>query len=321
MADCPACGDSIPKPGVFDGGERNDVSCAGCGNFVITESARHHLEAHREYRALVSHWIRRANEGGGKPEIDKALLLQILAEHSLPSLLEQADDLLLRLGDELSRLGTPNARIPLTSERPLNHRILTALVGAPPEPGGGLMYLLRGLGASGYLVPAEPSQYSDHIGLTFDGWRRHGELKRADIEGRVAFMAMPFGDGRLDRVFTRFKEATRDAGFELQRVTDNAPAGPIDDRLRVEIRKSRFMVCELTDANAGAYWEAGYAEGLGRPVIYSCERSYFETKGTHFDTNHCHTVLWSESELDDAAERLKATIRITLPGQAKRTDG
>jgi nucleoside 2-deoxyribosyltransferase len=95
----------------------------------------------------------------------------------------------------------------------------------------------------------------------------------------------------------------------------------IDDRLRVEIRKSRFMICELTNANAGAYWEAGYAEGLGRPVIYSCEKSYFETRRTHFDTNHCHTVLWVESDLDDAAERLKATIRATLPGEAKLTDG
>ncbi len=322
---CPVCQGLVEPGRVFDGGERQDIICPGCGYFVITNIARHILETHSETsgagRALVSHWIRRANEGGGKPEIDQKLLHGILAEQSLPSVLEQADDVLLRLGDELLRLGTPNARIPLTSERPLNQRKLIALVGAAPEPGGGLMYLLQGLGARGYLFPREPSQYSDHIGLTFEGWRRYEELKRTEIEGKVAFMAMPFSDGRLDRVFARFKEAAGDTGFELRRIIDNPPAGLIDDRLRVEIRKSRFMICELTNANAGAYWEAGYAEGLGRAVIYSCEKSYFETRHTHFDTNHCHTVLWVESDLDDAAERLKATIRATLPGEAKLTDG
>jgi hypothetical protein len=109
-------------------------------------------------------------------------------------------------------------------------------------------------------------------------------------------------------------------GFDLRRIIDNPPAGLIDNRLRVEIRKSRFLVCELTSRNPGAYWEAGFAEGLGRPVVYTCERAYFEDKGTHFDTNHCHTVLWVESNLSEAAEQLKATIRATLPAEAKLTD-
>ncbi len=80
------------------------------------------------------------------------------------------------------------------------------------------------------------------------------------------------------------------------------------------------MVCELTNKNAGAYWEGGFAEGLGRPVIYSCKKSYFQSQGTHFDTNHCHTILWDELNLSDAAEQLKATIRASLPGEAKLTD-
>ena len=89
-------------------------------------------------------------------------------------------------------------------------------------------------------------------------------------------MAMPFGNTLLDHVYAEcFKPAVSKTGFDLRRIIDNPPAGPIDDRLRVEIRKSRFMVCELTHQNAGAYWEGGFAEGLGRPVIYNVRADLF----------------------------------------------
>lgn len=82
------------------------------------------------------------------------------------------------------------------------------------------------------------------------------------------------------------------------------------------------MIADLTHQNRGAYWEAGFAEGLGKPVIYTCRKDVFEdkTKGTHFDTNHHLTVVWEPDNLDDAVERLKATIRATLPDEAKLGD-
>jgi nucleoside 2-deoxyribosyltransferase len=93
----------------------------------------------------------------------------------------------------------------------------------------------------------------------------------------------------------------------------------IDDRLRVAIRQARFVVADLTHHNRGAYWEAGFAEGLGKPVIYTCRRDVFEdgTAGTHFDTNHHLTVVWEVENLDEAAKKLTATIRSTLPDLAK----
>jgi hypothetical protein len=316
MPTCPVCKGLTGSAREFDGGEREDVSCSGCGNFVITKTALRRLEKDLKSNVILSHWIARTTDTGHKPEIDDELMAAILAEQTVPSVLEQTDRILLWLGDELLRQGRPNARISFTDR----HRKLAALVGAPPEPGGGLMYLLQGLGVRGYLVPTSPSQYSDHIGLTLEGWSRYEELKRTEIESRIAFMAMPFGDAKLDKVFADFRNAVSETGFELRRIIDTPPAGLIDDRLRVEIRKSRFVICELTNANAGAYWEAGYAEGLGRPVIYSCEKTFFQQKGTHFDTNHCHTVLWTEDNLGNAAAGLKATIRATLPAEAKLID-
>ena len=45
--------------------------------------------------------------------------------------------------------------------------------------------------------------------------------------------------------------------------------------MRERIRDAAFVLVDLTHDNPGAYWEGGYAEGLGKPVIYICEASKF----------------------------------------------
>ena len=40
----------------------------------------------------------------------------------------------------------------------------------------------------------------------------------------------------------------------------------VDAVIEHEIRACRFLIADLSDDNAGAYWEAGFAEGLGKPV-------------------------------------------------------
>jgi nucleoside 2-deoxyribosyltransferase len=89
----------------------------------------------------------------------------------------------------------------------------------------------------------------------------------------------------------------------------------------VALRTSRFVVSDLSyQNNYGAYWEAGFAEGLGRPVIYTCRKEEWDERKTHFDTNHLNAIIWDPDKLDDAALRLTATIRATLPAEAKMTD-
>jgi nucleoside 2-deoxyribosyltransferase len=132
---------------------------------------------------------------------------------------------------------------------------------------------------------------------------------------------MKFGDEELDKIFAKcFKPAVEQTGFELIRLDEKPRAGLIDDQLRVEIRSSRFLIADLTHGNFGAYWEAGYAEGLGKPVIYTCEKAVFDNQEIHFDTNHHLTVLWNADNLEEAAKRLKSTIRATLPADAKLDD-
>jgi nucleoside 2-deoxyribosyltransferase len=78
-------------------------------------------------------------------------------------------------------------------------------------------------------------------------------------------------------------------------------------------------VVDLSDRNPGAYWEAGFARGLGKPVIYVCDARKFDTT-RHFDVEHYTTLKWDPAAPTEIADKLKATIRAMLPAEAKLTD-
>jgi nucleoside 2-deoxyribosyltransferase len=81
------------------------------------------------------------------------------------------------------------------------------------------------------------------------------------------------------------------------------------------------LPADLSDDNSGAYWEAGFAEGLGKPVIYLCAEKDKLTgllKETHFDTSRRHTVYWDLMNIGKTKKHLKAVIRNTLLGDAIR---
>ena len=82
--------------------------------------------------------------------------------------------------------------------------------------------------------------------------------------------------------------------------------------MREQIRDSAFVIVDLTHDNSGAYWEAGYAEGLGKPVISICEEEKFREAQSHFDTNHSTTVLWHPDRGDEFSRSLIATLRRSL---------
>ena len=125
---------------------------------------------------------------------------------------------------------------------------------------------------------------------------------------------MKFDDPVLDPFVREIVKPAvkKGTGYELVDMRDVGRAGVIDNIMRTEIRDSAFVIVDLTHDNLGAYWEAGYAEGLGKPVIYNCEREKFRARPPHFDTNHCTTVLWSGEDPDRFSQKLIATLRRSL---------
>jgi len=245
------------------------------------------------------------------PSLGTDTIQRILETNTLPSPAEQMQNLLLWLGDNTN----PGKWIDIGKD----HR---AIIGALDLTG--VIFVADALSTRDpHLIECTSHSAGAAVQLNINGWMEYERLKREVTESRKAFMAMQYGDPDLDKVVEEcFRPAVDATGFSLRRLDDEPRAGLIDDRLRVEIRTSRFLLADLTHDNRGAYWEAGFAEGLGKPVIYTCRKQVFEDEKTrpHFDTSHMLTVLWEPDNLNEAGEILKATIRATLPAEAKMTD-
>lgn len=134
------------------------------------------------------------------------------------------------------------------------------------------------------------------------------------LEIEFCFMAMEFGESQLEKMVSEQIKPTirRSFNVEVNTARDVAQAGLIDEIIRDQIRNATFVLSDLTHGNNGAYWEAGFAEGVGVPVIYTCEKRVFEEESTHFDTNHLTTVMWSIDQLDKFRADLIAAVSNTL---------
>jgi predicted fused transcriptional regulator/phosphomethylpyrimidine kinase len=109
----------------------------------------------------------------------------------------------------------------------------------------------------------------------------------------------------LNALFDRAIEpAVRQAGYEPVRIDRKEHTNSIDDEIIGSIRKSRFMVADFTGNRAGVYFEAGMMGGLGRTVIWMCDRR--ELDRVHFDVRQRNFIDWDTPE--DARRRLYKRI-------------
>jgi hypothetical protein len=238
-------------------------------------------------------------------------------EDRLPTPLEQADNLILLIGN--------------TQETPstwawVSPSAIAATIGIAISPSSGDSQGWSWLNSqleSRRLYRLHPTNEGGKVGamLTLEGWEKYEALHKEIAESRTAFMAMKFGDATLDKMLEEcFRPAVKRTGFELRILTDQQAAGLIDDQIRSGLLAARFVVADLTHGNPGAYWEAGYAEGRGIPVIYTCETGAWKTNKPHFDTNHLATIIWDASKPKEAEDALTSMVRATLRGEATQID-
>ena len=148
--------------------------------------------------------------------------------------------------------------------------------------------------------------------LTLDGWRRVEALEQGAVDKpKQCFVAMWFS-GQMEPVYkTAIEPAIQAAGYDAMQMAFLEHNDDINDRIIAEIRKSRFVVADFTGNRGGVYFEAGFALGLGKPVIWTCKRSFFEEHGVHFDTQARNHILWDEPA--DLRRALQARIEATVP--------
>ena len=315
---CVICGSELTS--VKTEGDGDHFDCPSCGQFVLTGTSRALVQSAVAESALAKAKLRHALNLITKREpwakINSNRLKDLLDNIELPKPAELLNNFILWLGNTQTSMGEA---VEVGDD-------IFAAVGATDDDDVAFLVdhcketgLLRGsverFGGGNFIIMP--------LKLTINGWLRFEELKRGTSTATTAFMAMQFGDAQLDAFYRdHLRAAVAATGFELRRVDEEQPAGLIDDHLRVKIRQARFLIADLTHNNRGAYWEAGYAEGLGKQVIYMCRKDVFEDKslGTHFDTNHHLTVIWDLVNIPQSVQRLKDTIRATFPAEAVMED-
>ncbi len=163
----------------------------------------------------------------------------------------------------------------------------------------------------GYLEVA-PNTLHYYRRLSLKGWERVSHLRLEQSDSRQAFVAMWFNDEMTQTFLEGFKPALEATGYKAFRIDMSEHNGKIDDRIIAEIRKSGLLVADFTGQRGGVYFEAGFAMGLGIPVIWTCRN---DIDKLHFDTRQYNHIVWSETA--DLREKLQLRIEASLPNRPK----
>lgn len=310
---CPLCNDPIPNdltnytlPGAR-------VECSLCGTYRVSEylmgkiyERRHTPWVQPEITdrklALASGAVRELTRAGVDPFVEN--LDDLLACVAVPQdPFEQIDRLVLYL---LDKAGTAADLVYMNS-----HGDRTIVYAADDNE---FAYLRTKAVELGYVERTGPE---DQYRLSLAGWRRAKELKQDRRDSAQAFVAMWF-DPQMDEVFRKgIRPALEETGYHPLRIDMAEHNDKIDDRIVAEIRKSGLLVADFTGNRGGVYFEAGFALGLGLPVIWLCRED--QIKDVHFDTRQYNHIVWTTPE--DLRTKLRSRIEATLPNRLGNVQG
>lgn len=281
MAECPVCKIDRADVCTYDGGGGKQVVCPRCGRFRIKKMGEFDLEhGSEEWPMRVACLLRHADLYGDREvELTRENLPsfeQGWREHSVS---EKQDALLLALAKMSKYPGYPV---------PLNRECDHVLAWCDREEE--FDYHLQTLTDRGLV--AAPTMEPVWI-ITPAGWDRIAQIgAKAHVSTDLVFVAMTF-DPALSTAWTDgLQPGIAAAGYRPERVDTGHHAGKIDDRIMAMIREARFVVVDVTTQNRGAYFEAGFALGLDRQVIWSVREN--DLANVHFDTRQFNHVVWTD---------------------------
>lgn len=119
-----------------------------------------------------------------------------------------------------------------------------------------------------------------------------------------------------DQRFEAIEKVISEAGAVAIRIDKEHALEDLVGRIKKEIRSAQFVVADLTDERPSCYFEAGYAEALGKKVIYVASKQSVAKPGTktviHFDIHMNMNYFTNHEELKEklssAIEKNRASL-------------
>lgn len=287
---CPVCNNPEASVAKHSTKDADVVRCLQCGDFTISRSAAINLRNQDDSnRWKVSAWIAEYS-----PPMVMAGDVDVALRSAAPSLRYRADRMLRALNRWF-----PQGVVFSTSD------VTTKLMAIGWNRNGTeVRFMLEEVleGELGHLRRIEARIYRVSAkGLL------HLE-QTPNHESAIGFCAMWFNEKILPLWTDVIEPAIRLAGYEPLRIDRKQHNGKIDDEIVASIRASRFVVSDFTGSRGGVYYEAGFAHGLGLPVVFMCQQD----EELHFDVRQYNCLFWRPDDLESARMQLQHRILATL---------
>jgi nucleoside 2-deoxyribosyltransferase/transcription elongation factor Elf1 len=272
--------------------------CPACGKYEMPPFVPE-VHAAPEPIHKLSAWIREQNERGERVQfLREGMIENILV--SIPNYRpsEKSLKLLKAIERKSGRLGN-EVTLNLDEDIPL----------AYADDADELAFYLQSLSDRElvHIKPKPNAELIDHLfgrqrslTITPSGWD-HLDKHASDLQEKTqGFVAMSFSDKMKPLWKDAIQPAIEKAGYTAYRVDEELHSDNIIFKIMAEIKNSRFVVADITEQKNGVYFEAGYALGLGLPVIW-CVRED-DVDNVHFDTAQYNQIRW------DSAGQLRESL-------------
>lgn len=284
LMNCPLCNLPNNQIEVSDHGERISLYCRCCGKIRITKSATQVIHESGMVHKF-SAWTRNRTDTNATPlEINKSNLSEIINGFNEYSVIEK-QNLLLNSIARKSDFPGESVNIEPAVDYPMawcrNDQEFTYHLTTLSE---------RGLIKESNQGPGKIRGISLDLCVTSSGWTQIEAESKNRAAGIQAFVAMAFAEEMNSAWDQGIKMAIEAVGYKPMRIDAQPTIDRIDVQIMSEIKKSRFIVADVTLQRPGVYFEAGYAIGLGMPV-YWCVRKD-ELEKVHFDTRQYSHIVW-----------------------------
>jgi len=146
--------------------------------------------------------------------------------------------------------------------------------------------------------------------LTTKFWEIVENLEKREVGNKRAFVAMWFDMSMDDYYKNGIKKAIEESGYVPVRIDLKDFNEKICDEIIAEIKRAKFMIADCSEYRTAVFFEAGFAKGLGREVIFTVRKEDVDKLKEHFDTRQYNHIVYDSPE--DLRKKLFNRIGATI---------
>lgn len=295
---CALCNQTVINRHTIDG-DLYSIECKICGKYESTDLDDLGFREFSEgKKAMISAYTRELYEyDSPKPKLhtlSENQIKSIIERYKKKTVIEKLNNLILYGGRKSHYFGQP-FRFDGENDYPITYS-------ANKEEFDNIRD--QAFDAKYFMLPTS----GGNAKLTWEGWKKLEQLKELGILSKKCFVAMSCSEDLSEIYEQGIKEAIIEAGYEPIFIEKEEHNEKICDLIIAEIRACKFLIVDVTGQRQNVYYEAGFAHGLGRDVIWTCKQD--EIEEAHFDTRQYNHITWEDAE--DLRKKLVSRIKATI---------